>query len=132
MLKIVWQSYQNGNGLKKVMVEEKLIPMWQLHDIFLNALRNLKIGKKERNKLHSLEPKKAIRNANGETVDYYYPANSDILEQKSVVKSMPKKERKQWLGKIRRLKKKGLSDDEIIKMLASAAQLKKKCYEPQE
>lgn len=117
MLKLMWQSYVNKNGLSKVIQEQKLIPNWQLVFLFRNALRNLKV-------LHDTEPSqhpetvKVIFNENGEIIDYYYPLEEEEEEEQEKKSKVPTgRERELWLQRIRRLKEQGFSDEEISQML---------------
>ncbi len=128
MLKIAWQSYRNGNGLSKVILEKKLIPRWQLDLIFQNALRNLKITDIPDTE-SAPEPAKVVLDENGEVIDFYYPNIPDPLrqdEEESIINSMSLAEKQKWLEEIQRLKKLGYSDTEIISMLTPAAQAQKR------
>lgn len=129
MLKLMWQSYVNKNGLSKVIQEQKLIPNWQLVLVFRNALRNLKV-------LHDTDTEpsqhpetvKVIFDENGEIIDYYYPSTPDPLEEEEEEEQEKKskvptgRERELWLQRIRRLKERGFSDEEILKILTPIKQ----------
>ncbi len=125
MLKIAWQSYRNGNGLSKVILEKKLIPRWQLDLIFLNALRKLKILHADTEKSQHPETVKVIFDENGEIIDYYYSSTYPFEEEEKQEKKskVPTgRERELWLQRIRRLKERGFSDEEILKILTPIKQ----------
>lgn len=112
MMLLVWKSYTSGNGLSHVVKEKKLIPSWQLRLLYLHALRNLFL-------LHSsddvpLSPTlaRAIYNENGEIVDFFFPEEHDEEEQEN-----QNPERKKMLRKIRKLKKRGYTDEKIVQIL---------------
>lgn len=127
MLILIWQSFINSNGLSRVLKEQKPIPAWQLHLLFLNALRNLNlISDSDTETFHHPDTAKVVQNEDGEIIDFYYPFTPDPFEEqeKETKKSkLPQgKKREQWLERIKRLKEKGYSDQEIVEMLKQSKQ----------
>lgn len=121
MLMIAWESYRNGNGLSKLIQEQKLVPKWQLHLIFLYALRRLDLLDKLNNSDNSNPNETAcvIYDENGEIIDFWYPETDEPEEEEEEKESkIPQgKEKERWLEKIRKIKQLGYSDEEIIEML---------------
>lgn len=124
MLKLMWQSYCNCNGLSKVIREQKLIPQWQLHLLFLNALRNLNLlNNNTDSDIHHLNPARVLIDENGEIIDFYYPYTPEQEEAEERKSKLPQgRARERWLERIRRLKELGYSDQEIVEMLKPVKQ----------
>lgn len=126
MLTLIWQSFINSNGLSKVLEEQKQIPAWQLHLLFLNALRNLNlISDSDTETFHHPDTAKVLIDENGEIIDFYYPFTPDPIkeqEQEQESKVPTGKEKERWLEKIRRLREKGYSNKKIVEMLKPAQQ----------
>lgn len=124
MLFLIWQSYMNGNGLSRVLKEQKLIPQWQLKLLFLNALRELKSDSSYSTETLHPEPARVVKDETG-IIDYFYPFTPDPLEEEEEIKEskIPQgRERERWLERIRRLREKGYSDKEIVEMLKPVKQ----------
>ncbi|MDI6864644.1 hypothetical protein [Thermodesulfovibrio yellowstonii] len=126
MLELIYQSYVSGNGLSSVIKDKKLIPSWQLNLVFLNALRKLKIlHDTDTEKSQHPETVKVIFDENGEIIDYYYSSTYPFEEEEKQEKKskVPTgRERELWLQRIRRLKERGFSDEEILKILTPIKQ----------
>lgn len=123
MLKIVWQSYVNNNGLSQLVLEEKLLPEWQLRKLFLHALRNLKICKDNCHDFFS-QAQVIKDEETGEIVDFYIPPDDDFDSEAEI--PLTKHEKNKWLKKIKQMKRVGYSDSEIIEILKPIAMARKK------
>lgn len=123
MLLIIWQSFCNGNGLSKVIQKQRLIPGWQLHLVFLNALRNLDLIDDKDAEYHSTTAG-VIYDENGEVIDfYYYPETKEKEQEDEKENKIPNgHKREMWLEKIRRLKSFGHDDKQIINMFKQPEQ----------
>lgn len=119
MLTLVWQSFVNSNGLSKVLKEQKPIPAWQLHLLFLNSLRNLNLlNNNTDSDIHHLNPARVLIDENGEIIDFYYPYTPEQEEAEERKSKLPQgRARERWLERIRRLMEKGYSNEKIVRML---------------
>lgn len=115
MLQIIWQSYKNRNGVSEIIEDQKLLPAWQLSLVFLNALRNLRVSGQPES-FHP-SPGRAIMDEDGEVIDYWLP---ETLEESDL--PLTEEEKQKWLSEIKRLKKQGYSDLQILKMLRPVAE----------
>lgn len=126
MMKIIWQSYRNGNRLAKVIEKRRIIPTWQLELIFLNALRNLHLDKRNSQLFEYFETGQPVTDQGNENADYLCPALDPLENQEmGVVDSMTAQEKQQWLRQIRKLKLAGYSDSQILELLKPEAELKR-------
>ncbi|GLI53981.1 hypothetical protein [Thermodesulfovibrio yellowstonii] len=121
MLLIIWQSFCNCNGLSKVIQKQRLIPGWQLHLIFLNALRNLDLINDKDAEYHSTTAG-VIYDENGEVIDFYYPETKEKQDYEKENKIPNGHKREMWVEKIRRLKSFGYDDKQIINMFKQPKQ----------
>lgn len=117
MLQIIWQSYTNKNGVTKLIENQKLLPSWQLSLVFLNALRNLRVYDTDQPASFHPSPGRAIVDEDGEVIDYWLP---ETLEESDL--PLTEEEKQKWLSEIKRLKKQGYSDLQIVKMLRPVAE----------
>ncbi|MCS7214954.1 MAG: hypothetical protein NZ826_02220 [Thermodesulfovibrio sp.] len=116
MLKVIWQSYVNQNGVSQLVEQEKFIPEWQLRKIFMHSLSNLRLLS-EREHCHYPNPAKTTHNENGEIIDFYQPPPDPPEPELPLSET----EKKAWIEKIKEMKAHGYTDAEIIRLLRPIA-----------